>query len=165
MDFLHQRNGQSLCQILQNRRKFFLHHLHGHHHFFGLADRHDAGIMAVFKNPFFFVPCIIFWTNQYLEKSHQVFIPFVHAYLDDLMAMPVVLGITLQVFRWMHPLKNTFAFTKSQVVVGLLYFSFLFEFALPQWSSDYTGDIWDVVFYSIGALIFYNFINVTKEKR
>jgi hypothetical protein len=65
----------------------------------------------------------------------------------------------------MHPLKNSFAFTKSQVVVGLLYFSFLFEFALPKWSSDYTADIWDLVFYSIGALIFYNFINVIKEKR
>lgn len=119
---------------------------------------------TVFKNPFFFIPCVIFWINQYLEKSLGFFIPFVHAYLDDLMAMPVVLGITLQIFRWIHPMKNDIIFTKFQVVVGLLYFSFLFEFALPKWSENYSSDILDVVCYGIGALIFYSFINVSQEK-
>ena len=120
--------------------------------------------MAVFKNPFFYIPCIVFWINQYLEKVQNIFIPFVHAYLDDLMAIPVVLGISLQVFKWIHPLKDTFIFTKTQVAMGLVYFSFLFEFVLPLWSGDYIADIWDVVCYGVGALIFFNFINVTKEK-
>ncbi|MCH6233904.1 magnesium citrate secondary transporter [Cognataquiflexum rubidum] len=87
-----------------------------------------------------------------------------HAYLDDLLAMPVVLGITLQVFRWIHPLKNTLVFTKFQVALGWVYFSFLFEYALPKWSHAYMADILDVVCYGIGALIFYNFINVSQEK-
>jgi len=120
--------------------------------------------MAIFKNPFFIIPCIVFWTNQYLEKKQNIFIPFVHAYLDDLMAMPVVLGITLQAFRWIHPLKNAFVFTKFQVIIGFAYFSFLFEFVLPMWSDIYKADILDVVFYGVGALVFYNFINVSKEK-
>lgn len=120
--------------------------------------------MAIFKNPFFIIPCIVFWINQYLEKKQNLFIPYVHAYLDDLMAMPVVLGITLQVFRWIHPLKQSFVFTKSQVFIGWAYFSFLFEFVLPIWSDIYKADIFDVVFYGIGAVVFFNFINVSKEK-
>ena len=120
--------------------------------------------MAVFRNPFFYIPCIVFWINQYLEKVQDIFIPLIHAYLDDLLAIPVVLGISLQVFRWIHPLKNTFVFTKTQVAIGLVYFSFLFEFVLPKWSDRYTADILDVACYGVGALIFYSFINISQEK-
>jgi hypothetical protein len=129
-----------------------------------LADSDVAGLMTVFKNPYFFFPCIIFWANQYLERIQHLFIPFVHAYLDDLLAIPVVLGITLQVFRWIHPSKNQFVFTKKQIFVGWLYFSFMFEFALPKWSNTYTSDIFDVVCYGIGSVYFYKFINIFETK-
>lgn len=118
----------------------------------------------VFKNPFFVIPCLIFWINQYLEKSKGVSIPIVHAYLDDIMAMPVVLGITLQVFNWIHPLKNRLVFTKKQIIIGWLYFSFMFEYVLPKWSTTHTSDILDVLCYGLGAIFFYKFINVYKSK-
>lgn len=117
-------------------------------------------MISVFKNPYFLIACIIFWLNQFLEKVMKVFIPYIHAYLDDLMAMPVVLGITLQVFRWIHPLKQDFVFSKTQVLVGWAYFSFLFEFLLPKWSSTYISDILDVFCYGLGAIAFYKLINV-----
>jgi hypothetical protein len=115
--------------------------------------------MRVIKNPFFLVSCLLFWLNQYLEKVQGIFIPFVHAYLDDLLAMPVVLGIALQVFQWIHPLKDNFRFSKVQVLVGWLYFSFLFEWLLPRWSDTYVGDPWDGVAYGLGAVLFYRLIN------
>jgi hypothetical protein len=117
--------------------------------------------MTVFKNPFFYIPCLVFWVNQYFEKVQGIFIPFIHAYLDDLLAMPVVLGIALQVFRFIHPFKDNFIFTKVQVGIGVAYFAFLFEIVLPRWSATYTADIWDVLCYAIGAFIFYRFINIT----
>lgn len=115
--------------------------------------------MSVFRNPYFLVACFVFWLNQFLEKILGFYILFAHAYLDDLLAMPVVLGITLQVYRWIHPLKENFTFSKAQVVVGWVYFSFLFEFLLPRWSSTYTADILDVLCYGIGAIIFHKLIN------
>ena len=115
--------------------------------------------MHVLKNPFFLTACLLFWINQYLEKVKGVFIPYVHAYLDDLLAMPVVLGISLQVFQWIHPLKAGFRFTKVQVMVGWLYFCLLFEVLLPKWSDQYVADPWDALAYGIGAVIFYRFIN------
>lgn len=118
--------------------------------------------MSVFKNPYFISACMIFWLNQFLEKKLKIFIPYVHAYLDDLLALPVVLGITLQVFKWIHPLKKDFVFSRTQVFVGWLYFSFLFEFLLPRWSTTYTADVWDVVCYGIGAIIFHKLINNKK---
>lgn len=115
--------------------------------------------MSLLKNPLFILSCLLFWINQYLEKVLQIFIPFVHSYLDDLLLMPVVLGLTLQIYRWIHPLKEKFSFTKIQIVVAVAYFSALFEGILPLWSNLYTRDLLDVVFYSIGAIIFYFLIN------
>lgn len=115
--------------------------------------------MSVLKNPHFWIPALLFWVNQYLEKVQGVFIPFVHNYFDDLQAMPVILGITLQVFRWIHRAKGAFVFTKIQILVGTAYISFLFEVLLPQWSDKYTADPWDVLCYGLGSVYFYFFIN------
>ncbi|PRY89779.1 magnesium citrate secondary transporter [Mongoliibacter ruber] len=115
--------------------------------------------MTVLKNPYFIIAFTLFWINQFVEKVLGIFVPFVHAYLDDLMAMPVVLGLTLQIYRWIHPLKNRFIFTKVQVAVAWVYFSFLFEYLLPKWSETYTADIWDIVCYAIGSVAFYLLIN------
>lgn len=115
--------------------------------------------MFVLKNPFFVAACLLFWVNQYLEKIQGIYLPFVHAYLDDILAMPVVLGITLQVFQWIHPKKSAFRFTPVQVIVGWLYFSFLFEFLLPKWSDIYVADPIDVLMYGLGCLLFYRLIN------
>ncbi len=118
--------------------------------------------MSVFKNPFFITSCILFWFNQILERGFDVYIPYVHSYLDDLLAMPVILGITLQVYRWIHPLKNRFVFTKIQIIIGVAYFAILFEGLLPLWSPFYTSDWLDILCYIIGAFVFYRLINVPR---
>jgi hypothetical protein len=115
--------------------------------------------MQVWKNPYFIAPCLLFWANQYVEKIQGIFIPYVHSYLDDLLAMPVILGITLQVFRWIHPQGELFSFSALQIIVGVAYISFIFEVLLPMFSGRYTRDIGDVVCYSIGAVYFYFLIN------
>jgi len=114
---------------------------------------------SVLKNPYFYIPAILFWINQILEKRFEIFIPFVHAYLDDLLAMPVILGISLIIFRIIHPLKSRFTFTKTQIIIGTAYISFLFEYLLPKWSPNYTSDPWDLACYAVGSLVFYKMIN------
>jgi hypothetical protein len=118
--------------------------------------------MSVFKNPFFIVSCILFWANQYLEKVEGIFIPYIHEYLDDLLAMPVVLGLTLQIFRWFHSQGNAFVFTIPQIAIAVIYFSLIFEVILPMRSDVYTRDWWDILFYTIGAVGFHFLINMRK---
>jgi hypothetical protein len=115
--------------------------------------------MSVFKNPFFILPCILFWINQYFEKVLGTFIPYVHSYLDDFLAMPVVLGLTLQIYQWIHPLRKDFVFSKVQVVVAVIYFAVIFEAFLPFWSDTYTMDVLDVFCYGLGTIWFYFLIN------
>jgi hypothetical protein len=115
--------------------------------------------MSVLKNPYFLLPALLFWVNQFLEKILKIFVPYVHSYFDDLLAMPVILGITLQIFRWIYRKKESFVFTKIQILVGTAYISFLFEVLLPQWSDIYIADPWDVLCYGLGAVYFYFLIN------
>lgn len=115
--------------------------------------------MSVLKNPFFFIPVLLFLINQLLEKSFRIFIPHVHAYLDDLLAIPVILGTTLQIYRLIHPKKDDFSFTKIQILIALIYVSVVFEWFLPKFSTAYTSDLVDVVCYALGAFYFYFLIN------
>lgn len=116
-------------------------------------------MIDLFKNPIFIFASIAFWVNQYLEKSLGIFVPIYHSYGDDLMAMPVVFGICLQLMRWCHPIGNQLTFSTKHVMIGLVYFSVVFEIVLPLISKTYTGDPIDVLCYSFGAFVFLKFMN------
>ncbi|MFC3414859.1 magnesium citrate secondary transporter [Algoriphagus hitonicola] len=97
-----------------------------------------------------------------MEKVFGIYTPFIHAYLDDLLAMPVILGITLQIFRWIHPAKNTFIFRKTPLLVAWIYVSIVFEWFLPTQSNQYIRDPWDILCYGLGTVYFSLFINQKK---
>ncbi|WP_111669638.1 magnesium citrate secondary transporter [Algoriphagus litoralis] len=115
--------------------------------------------MKVFKNPYFIVPVLLFSVNQILERFFKLFIPWVHSYLDDLLAIPLILGITLQIYQKIHPKRNAFSFTKVQILVAITYVAIVFELVLPRFSTTYTGDLLDVFCYFLGGFYFYFLIN------
>ncbi|SEJ11746.1 hypothetical protein SAMN05192553_102468 [Cyclobacterium xiamenense] len=120
--------------------------------------------MPVYSNPWFLLPALTFWINQYLERVQGIYFPLVHSYLDDLLAMPVILGLTLQLYRWIHPRKERLVFSIKQVLVGFLYISLLFEVLLPAWSATYVRDPWDVGCYFLGSVYFYGLINKKQNE-
>jgi hypothetical protein len=115
--------------------------------------------MEVYRNPYFILPVFLFTANQVLEKGFDLFLPYIHSYMDDLLAMPVILGITLQIYRFIHPLKKIFKFKKEHIFVAFLYVSILFEGLLPYFSKQYIRDLFDIICYGVGSLIFYFRIN------
>ena len=116
-------------------------------------------MIGLFKHPMFIITSMAFWINQYLEKSLEIFLPLYHSYGDDLMAMPVVFGVCLQIMRWIHPMKTELTFTKKQLLIGLIYFSIVFELILPKLSKAYTADPLDLLCYMIGTWVFHKFMN------
>ncbi|PZX58391.1 hypothetical protein LV84_01599 [Algoriphagus ratkowskyi] len=116
-------------------------------------------MIDIFKHPIFIFAFLAFWINQFLENSLGIFVPIYHAYGDDLMALPVVYGICLQLMRWIHPLYSELTFSKKQLIIGLVYFSVVFELFLPNYSNAYSADPLDVLCYIIGTWVFYQFMN------
>ena len=114
--------------------------------------------MALLKNKLFLIFTFLFLVNYLLEKGFGIFIPFIHAYLDDLLCMPVVLKITLAL---PHRLINTkpYRLSGKQIIFAVAYFSIVFEVVLPKLNEKHTADVLDVFAYALGAILFYLYMN------
>lgn len=119
--------------------------------------------MMLVLHPLFIISSVLFWLNQALEKIYGIYIPIVHGYLDDLLCMPIVLSIAMQVVQMLHPLGSLYTFSRSHIFIVVFYFSLLFEVVLPLYSINYTADILDIGCYIIGAIVFYR-IHVEPRK-
>ncbi len=115
--------------------------------------------MRILLNPIFIVAALLFWAIYLLEFFGVYTFRFVHAYLDDLLALPVILTLVVAVQRqWIYR-NPRYVLSKWQVIFAVLYVTVLFEGILPALSPRYTRDAWDTLGYILGATIFYRFIN------
>lgn len=79
-------------------------------------------------------------------------IPWVHAYLDDLFCMPLILFPVLLLFRrWAGPL---YRFPVSYAVLTWVALCVVFELVLPLRDPRFTADGWDMVAYGLGGVLF-----------
>lgn len=91
---------------------------------------------------------------QYTKYMDYPAFPFIHNHLNDILVIPIVATICLHTI-WI--LKKDYSIRLgvfSLVSLAILY-SFFFELYLPDHNSRYTGDLWDVICYFTGAVMFY----------
>ncbi len=113
--------------------------------------------MRTLQQPVFILCVALFAINQLLEWR-GVYLQPINFYLDDLLCMPVVLTIVLAGER-LYFGDNGFILPVKYVAVAVVLFSLWFEVVLPLFSATYTSDILDVLFYSLGAILFLATIN------
>jgi hypothetical protein len=113
--------------------------------------------MRTLRHPLFLICVLLFLINQLLEQAH-VFIPLLFSYLDDLLAMPIVLTLILAAERAYFG-DNSFVLPPAWVVLAILAFSVFFELVLPPFFPKHTADWLDVLAYALGALLFHITIN------
>jgi hypothetical protein len=119
--------------------------------------------MRNLKNSFFLFFCTLFIVNKTLEMN-GFFIPFIHAYMDDLICLPIVLNIALFIFRKFIYGSGQYCFPVFFIITAVLMFSLAFEIILPSRSAVYTADAWDILAYSIGGIFFHlHFNRVSPE--
>lgn len=93
-----------------------------------------------------------------VKKSGFIFPSLVQYYLSDLLAVPVVAGLSIQFMRWIMQDKSL-VLQAWQVIFITILFSILFEALLPLFMERYTGDIADVLMYCTGSLFFWKVMN------
>ena len=74
-------------------------------------------------------------------------------YLNDLLCMPIVLGIAQRTVRFLKSDSNLTLPVALQVVVTIM-FALYFEGYLPQFNLRYTADVMDVLCYFLGMAFF-----------
>ena len=119
--------------------------------------------VTILLHPLFLICSFLYIVNQLIERVYHIHLPIVHAYLDDVLCMPVVLTVTLAAMQKLYG-KPDMCLSRNQVIGTVLYFALVLEITLPYYAPGiYTADSLDVLFYGIGAFAFYYIIQ-RKEK-
>jgi hypothetical protein len=112
--------------------------------------------MKILKHPLF-LSFVLAASLIFVAKQLQLQLPnWLYFYLNDFLCMPIVLSLCLLILRILK--KTESLYVPFFVVLGLsTYFSWHFEWLMPQLSTRYTSDFIDIVLYFSGAMLFYVF--------
>lgn len=107
------------------------------------------------------------WLHLYVLLSLIVFIAvqnlkffsvpgpnWIFHHLNDFLVIPMV-GLACLHGVWFIRQDNTIRMHIFTILSLVALFSIVFEYYLPQQSYRYTADVWDVMCYFIGGLMFY----------
>jgi len=105
--------------------------------------------------PIFLCSLLFFILNEldFGVVKPQIF----HCYLNDLLAPIIILSLTT--FFMSLYLNRIYRYSNKQLLFFFLYLSFAFEVLLPNISVNYTSDVYDLLAYVIGIIIYYNSMN------
>ncbi|UCA61966.1 hypothetical protein KB553_10715 [Chryseobacterium rhizoplanae] len=97
------------------------------------------------------------WLIIILLRKNGIFIPVINNHFTDFITIPMYCYLIEYIMNSVLTLhwKPDFKF----VLTSVIYLSFLFEVLCPQLSSLFTGDLVDVLAYSVGGILYY-FINI-----
>ena len=109
----------------------------------------------ILLQPIFLCALLVFLLNE-LDLS-LVKPQIVSFYLNDLLAPIIILSFT-KLFLSLY-LNRIYRLSNMQLLFFFLYLSFAFEVLLPTISVKYTSDVYDLLAYAIGTIIFYNWMN------
>ncbi len=116
-------------------------------------------MIGTLLHPVFLIACFLGIANQAVEGLGYS-IPVVHSYLDDLCIIPITLTLGLASYRIIWP---AYQLTKWHIWSVVVAFALYFELYLPATSVIYTSDVWDILMYGIGAVLFDGTINGAKD--
>lgn len=116
--------------------------------------------MAVLQNKVWQICLVIFLLHQLSQKLFKWSYPWIDAYLDNLLCLPIFMGFLLMERRFLWQKKATYCFPLLDVILLTLILSFIYEELFPVFFQGFTKDYWDYLFYGLGAMIFYKYINI-----
>lgn len=97
---------------------------------------------------------VVFLCVQVLKYFSGIRSNWIFHHLNDFLTIPIVATICLHGV-WFLKKDYTIRLNIFTILSLVAMFSIAFEYYLPHQSHRYTGDIWDVVCYFIGGIVFY----------
>lgn len=108
--------------------------------------------MKLFDTYFSFY--ILSWIFIKLTRIYSIEIEYLNHYLTDIFAVPAMTHLGSYIISKVKYNNQLYIYPTSYLVITAFVLSFLLEYLMPKFSSNYTADVLDVVCYFIG-IIFY----------
>jgi hypothetical protein len=119
--------------------------------------------LHLLRSPLFLILLLIFILHQFSQYIFKLQLPFLNNYLDNFLAMPVILTLLLAEKKYIYKQKEL-KLSMLFIILATLYVAFVTEWLFPLLSERFTTDWLDLVFYSLGSVFFYLFMNKTAVK-
>jgi hypothetical protein len=113
------------------------------------------------KQPLFLASLCLFLSHQVLQKMLLVRLSWADAYLDPLLAMPLLLPL-LQWERSVINPKRVSSLTPVHCWLVTLYVAFVSEWIFPFFSANFTTDPLDVILFFAGTGLYVHLSLATK---
>lgn len=110
-------------------------------------------------SPVFIVCCCLFVAHQLVEKQFEIRFAFADNYLDNLLAIPILLTLLLVERRTLFRRGTNYRMTAAETMVATLFIAAVGEWLFPLLSDDFTFDWMDFFWYGVGAVLFHISIN------
>jgi len=114
-----------------------------------LDDRIDKKIWVHFT-----VLILLFGLNQLLKVVFESAV-FIHGYFNDLLAIPLIIAFTSLLLQLFYYQKSENIISLPKIIFTVLLVTVYFEWYLPDQSTSYTRDLWDIVCYIVGGIYSY----------
>jgi len=98
-------------------------------------------------------PFLLTFLLNYVLQYFGISTNFSRNYLDDFLAMPIILWIARTALRLIHK-KSQIELDFTMIVSAFLTVSLVFELILPEKLESTTGDFFDVLCYGCGVIIY-----------
>ncbi len=92
--------------------------------------------------------------HQILQWVLKIRLPLIDAYLDALLFMPITLHLLRLEQRHLFNKGAYYELSTLQLLGYWALLSFIAEVLFPYWHPGFVADIFDVICYAIGVLIF-----------
>lgn len=98
--------------------------------------------------------CIAALAIYTMQRLNMELPSLINNYVNDFLCLPILFGSISFVFRWLKK-DNSFKFSLISILLMASYYSFYFEYYLPQFNSRYTADWIDIFLYFLSGLTFF----------
>ena len=110
--------------------------------------------MHVLQLLLFLLCLLLFICHQVLQKGFGISLPLLDCYLDNLLAMPLLLTLLGWERRWLFKRVSGWKLSNLEVVAATVYVIIVSEILFPWLSPAFTADWRDAVVYAFGSLVF-----------
>ena len=99
------------------------------------------------------------WLLIVLLRRNGIIIPIISNHLTDFYSVPMYCILTQWLMNWRFKNKKNYINFRL-IITSAINLSFAFEWLFPKLSNRFTADIYDVICYFVGGLLFY----IIREK-
>lgn len=131
-----------------------------HTGFFGLPHYNFRPLKAK-RDIALFLALIVLLISYKIVEYNFGNVPFLHAYLEDIIALPLLLKSSLLVVQYSNKTWESLVLDNEEIVAITVVFAVYFEAILPHYNANFTADPLDVLCYSLGAWFYGVFVNKT----